>query len=107
MSGDLVGTVALEFAPGSVTFTGQTLSVAGTAQWVVTGGVISGLSAFETEFQNRNLLVDRPGSPGNVFENIGTHRAVSGVETANLTYLGTFSGLTSQTILSFHGVICP
>ena len=107
MSGDLEGTVVIEFSPGSVTFTGRTLSVTGTAHWVVTGGVIAGLSAFETELQNRNLLVDRPGSPGAVYENIGGHRSVSGVESANLTYFGTFSLLPEpQAIHDYRGVIC-
>ena len=107
LSGDLEGTVTLLFDPGSLEFAGVTLSNSGTAHWVITGGIIPGLGTFDTEFENRNLIVDRPGSPATLFENIGRHRAVGGVDKANLTYKGAFTVVPSpQAILDFQGDIC-
>jgi hypothetical protein len=107
LSGDLEGTVTLLFDPGSFKFAGVTFANSGTAHWEISGGVLPGLGAFDTEFNNRNLLVDRPGSPATLFENIGTHRAAGGVDKANLTYKGTFTVMpTQEAIHEYQGVVC-
>lgn len=108
MTGDVQGTVRVQFDLASVEFAGITISNSGTAHWVVTGGTVPGLGAFDTTFDNRNLVIDRPGSPATLFENIGRHRALGGVDTANLTYHGTFSTVPSpRTDHDYQGVICP
>jgi hypothetical protein len=107
VTGDLEGTVALEFDPGSIKFAGVTLSNSGIAHWEISGGIIPTLGDFATEFSNRNLLTDRSGSPATLFENIGNHRATGGVSMANLTYLGAFTVVPSpEAVLEFQGVIC-
>jgi hypothetical protein len=108
VTGDLVGSTTWVFDPASITPTGWTLSNSGTSHWTITGGIIPGLGEFDTEFDNRNQLIDRPGSPGTVFENKGTHKALSDVKKANLTYQGTFA--IEPCCLGdwdFQGVICP
>jgi hypothetical protein len=107
VTGDLVGVVHIEFDLATNKFAGATLSNSGTAHWTITGGSIPAIT-FDTAFENRNLLVDRPGSPDTLFENIGRHRATAGVAKANLTYHGTFT--TVPTPVAHHdylGVICP
>ena len=78
--------------------------------WEITGGVLGPLT-FETTFDNRNIATDRPGSPADVFENTGKHRALSGVSKANLTYNGPaiFDPASFSFVLDHHynGVICP
>ena len=107
LSGDLVGTVTLLFDPGSIKFTGETLSNSGTAHWVISGGTVPGLGVFDTGFKNRNQFADRPGSPATLFENIGSHRAVGGVDKANLTYKGTFTAVPPpEGVHQYQGVIC-
>ena len=108
LSGDLVGTSEPTF-DSDMKFAGVTIANHGTAVWTITGGVIPGLTTFQTTFDNRNILSDRPGSPGDVFENIGTHRAISGVAKANLTYHGSLIYQPPVTLLShqYQGVICP
>jgi hypothetical protein len=54
LSGDLEGTVTLLFDPGSFKFAGVTFANSGTAHWEISGGVLPGLGAFYTEFNNRN-----------------------------------------------------
>jgi hypothetical protein len=108
VTGDLEGTVSLEFDASSVKFAGATVAISGKSHWSITGGVIPGLVTFDTEFENRNIEVDRPGSPATLFENIGTHRAVARVERANLSYRGTFTTVPSpRADHEYHGVICP
>jgi hypothetical protein len=108
VTGDLEGTVSLEFDFGSAKFSGVTVANSGTAHWTITGGMIPGPVAFDTEFENRNIDIDRPGSPSTLFENTGEHRARGGVERANLTYKGTFTTVPSlQADHDYHGVICP
>ena len=70
------------------------------------GGPLPGAVTFRTEFDSRNQATDRPGSPGWLFENIGRHRAVDGVEKANLHYAGTFSAVDLQGVHEYQGVIC-
>jgi hypothetical protein len=107
LSGDLEGEVLVQFDPNSVGFAGKTISNAGTAHWDITGGVIPGLGAFQTTFDNRNIAVDRPGSPSTRFENTGKHRALDGVAKANLTYKGAFSAVpTPEVHHDYRGVIC-
>jgi len=108
VSGDLAGTVTMTFDPDSVKFAGVTIKVGGVAQWDVTDGVVPGLVEFETSFDNKNLATDRPGSPAWVFENIGTHRALTGVQKANLHYSG-ISDFAEPRAFShdYQGVICP
>lgn len=105
-TGDLEGTLTFEFDPSSVTLAGITISNSGTATWSITGGVIGSVD-FTTHFDNRNLAIDRPGSPGDVFENIGRHRALAGVEMANLNYHGTFViSPTPEARHDYRGAIC-
>ena len=107
VSGDLEGEVLVQFDPNSVGFAGKTISNAGIAHWDITGGVVPGLGAFQTTFNNRNILVDRPGSPPTRIENTGGHRALDGVAKANLTYRGAFSAVpTPQAHHDYNGVIC-
>ena len=91
---------------GDTKFAGVTMKNGGIAHWDITGGVLGPLT-FDTEIENKNLLTNRPGSPGTLFENIGKHRAISGVKKANLHYIGTFDALTGMTDHDFQGVICP
>jgi hypothetical protein len=106
MTGDLEGTLRFEFDNDSVAFAGITVAVSGIAHWVITGGVLPGLT-FDTAFDNRNLLIDRPGSPDTLFENSGQHRAIGGVVKANLTYRGIFTLVpTAVADHDYHGVIC-
>jgi len=108
VTGELEGTVSLEFDFGSVKFAGVTVANSGTAHWSITGGMIPAPVTFDTEFDNRNVALDRPGSPATLFENTGKHRAVGGVERANLTYKGTFTTLPSpRGDHDYQGVICP
>lgn len=107
LSGDLQGTLSIEFDPASFAAAGVTFKNAGTADWSLSGGV-EGLSAFRTTFDNMNIETDRPGSPAWLFENTGRHRALSGVAKANLTYRGEFAAVPSPVVtLHWHGVICP
>ncbi len=105
ITGDLEGTFAPTFM-GDQKFSGVTTANGGTAVWDITGGVLGPLT-FETTFDNRNIDTDRPGSPSTFFENIGRHRALDGVQKANLTYLGTFSFITFEIDHDYQGVICP
>jgi hypothetical protein len=85
-----------------------TIANSGTTNWSIDGGIVPGLGTFVTEFDNRNINIDRPGSPATLFENKGAHRALQGVEKANLSYKGTFSLLPSpEGNLDYEGVICP
>ena len=107
LSGDLEGTLRIDFT-GSLRFAGVTLKNGGTAQWQITGGVLPTPLVFQTEFDNKNLVVDRPGSPELVFENIGSHHATSGVASALLHYDGSFAVVPSlEANHTYHGVICP
>jgi hypothetical protein len=105
VTGDLQGTLTTVFS-GDTKFAGVTMKNGGTGTWDITGGVLGSL-AFVTEFDNKNFLHDRPGSPFLLFENIGKHRAVEGVEKANLHYKGTFNATTGQLDHDYVGVICP
>jgi hypothetical protein len=106
LTGDVQGTVHVQFDLTSVEFAGVTVSNSGTAHWVITGGTVPPIT-FDTTFDNRNLRVDRPGSPATLTENIGTHRASGGVAKANLTYHGTFTTVpTRVTDHDYLGVIC-
>jgi hypothetical protein len=107
ITGDLVGTAEADFSSGAVKFAGATYRNGGTYHWNITDGIIPGLERFETQFDNKNFLTDRPGSPYLLFENIGTHRALSGVERANLTYKGYFDARILQGHHHYQGVICP
>jgi hypothetical protein len=104
VTGDLIGTQRAEFT--SDAFTGKVEKIHGVSEWTITGGVLGELT-FITELEGRNISTDRPGSPWWLFENLGTHRALEGVEKANLTYTGTFSLLTLTGDHDFKGVICP
>ena len=108
LSGDLIGSVSVVFdLPGSLKFAGATVSNAGTATWTITGGTLPAPFTFATTFDNLNLLVDTPASPASIFENIGKHRATSGVTKANLQYKGAFDATSGIVDLEYWGVICP
>ena len=105
VTGDLEGTFVGTFM-GDQKFSGVTTANGGTVAWEITGGVLGPLT-FETTFDNRNISTDRPGSPAAVNENSGRHRALSGVQKANLTYAGTFSAISFEIDHDYNGVICP
>jgi hypothetical protein len=103
VTGDLQGTVDVvfnEFHPG----TGATNLVAADATWHITGGIVPELigETFVTRFTNRNVA-----QPGPVTKNIGSLDVISGVEKANVHYVGETSGFTGEPTLNFTGVICP
>jgi hypothetical protein len=106
VTGDLHGTVTFAFV-GAPNVTGKTLVAPAIASWAITGGVVPAPLAFDTEFANRNFTSDRPGSPATVIETLGEHRAVSGVEVANLHFDGVVTVVPSVVVnLDFRGVIC-
>ena len=108
LTGDIEGTEIVTFDPNSLDFHGVTLHNAGTAHWSITRSIVPGLGSFDTEFDNKNFFVDRPGSPASVIENIGTHRATGGVRAANLEYKGAFTASPEPAAEhDFRGVICP
>jgi hypothetical protein len=109
VSGDLEGSTTFAFDPGSLAFHGATLHNSGTADWTITNGLGSAPLSFKTAFDNMNHFVDRPGSPETLIENIGRHRALSGISQANLEYIGSFNVAlpVPAAELDFHGVICP
>jgi len=76
------------------------------AYWTITGGMIPGLGTFVTEQDNVLHLTDRPGSPFLLAEITGKHRAVEGVEQANLTHQGLYN-IGGTAYLETQGVICP
>ena len=109
VTGDLEGTVTFDIDPGTFKLPGQsqTSSFGATADWVITGGIIPGLSSFRTADQLVNLPIDRPAITS--YENIGTARAISGVRIANLSFKGTTT-FVPPSLVSDHdwqGVICP
>lgn len=104
-TGDLQGTLTSTF-DGDFKFAGATMHVVGTHQWNITGGVLGPLT-FETESHHKNLFADRPGSPWYLYENIGEHRATSGVLKANLHFKGTYDWSTNTVDHEWKGVICP
>lgn len=104
-TGDLEGTadlVADEVGP----FTGVTLAVGADITWYITGGIIPELTGqtFVTRDSHRNIFL--PGT--SLVKNLGSLRAISGVQTANVTYIGeTPLGADPQrAYLDFVGVIC-
>jgi hypothetical protein len=108
LSGDLTGTLTTALDFSTIRITGSTMSISGTGTWEITGGVLPTPLSFETAIENRNQLSDRPGSPSTEFENLGRHRALSGVARANLTYFGTFNAVpTPGTDHRYQGIICP
>lgn len=106
LTGDLAGWVVITFV-GPFKFTGVTFANGGEGHWEITSGLGDGIVVFDTTFANRNQETVRPGSPGDLFENIGRHRAVDGVVKANLTYLGEFDASIPEGVHHYHGVICP
>ena len=107
VSGDLEGTqLVFPDVPGSLRFAGVTIKLSGEMHWTITGGVIPELEDFKTLFDLKNLNVVRPGSPPDIFENIGKHRALEGVEKANLEFKGV-TQTPGDVSLDHQGVICP
>ena len=108
-TGDLSGTIEMTWDFDSFKYAGVTEKNGGTYTWTITGGIIPELRTFQTAFTNKNLVTDRPGSPDYIFENIGTHRAISGVSKANLAYHGSFIYQPPVVLLDhlYSGVICP
>jgi len=108
LTGDVQGTAVVDFDPGSLTFAGITLANQGTQTWNVSGGVLPAPMTFRTSFDNRNFFSDRPGSPAGTVENLGTHKALSGVRVANLAYRGVYTSVPGpQENQDYRGVICP
>ena len=81
VTGDLEGAIEFVFE-GGFKLTGGTAANQGLANWDITGGIVPGLGMFQTSFENRNQLVQPPDF---LFENKGKHRALDGVEKANVT----------------------
>lgn len=107
ITGDLEGTVIIAFDLSTFKFAGVTGQSAGTAQWTITGGIVTGLTGFTTSFDNLSFEINTPGSPTTISETSGRHRALSGVQKANLSYTGLLQYLPSfHADLDFHGVIC-
>lgn len=104
LAGDLEGTI--EFVFDVITpFTGVTNTAEANTAWHITGGIASELigQTFHTRLKNRNIL-----PPGETFAtNVGSHRAIDGVEKANITYIGETSIVTGVTRLEHNGVLCP
>ena len=95
-----------ELPPPSLRFARVTIKTAAQHNGA-TGGTLPAPLAFETVFENQNLTTDRPGSTALVFENIGRHRASSGVATANLQYKRSFAVVPAlEVVHRYHGVIC-
>ncbi len=108
LTGDLIGTFTSDFDFSTINLTGKTMSISGTGSWEITGGVLPSPGNFVTAVENRNQLSDRPESDATVIENLGRHRALSGVSVANLTYRGvTVVDPDFLVSLDFHGVVCP
>ena len=108
ITGDIEGSATTVFDLESLRFTGHTVSNTGTWYFTVTGGIIPGLTEFQARHSQRNQLIDNPATPGTVFENHGTLRALSGVEIANLTYHGTYWAVPYEHgEWDVQGVICP
>ena len=106
ITGDLEGSATWEFDPTvPPRVTGVTNTLSGVMHWDITGGIVPELGQFDTEFQHRNHVIDTRNSPATVYENLGTHRALNGVEIANLHYKGTF--VAHHGDWDYHGVICP
>ena len=104
-TGDLEGTADMlfdEIGP----FTGATLRVGADINWHITGGTIPELigETFVTRLLNRNIFL--PGT--SLVQNVGSLRAISGVQTANVTYTGEtpLGADPQQAFLNFVGVIC-
>jgi hypothetical protein len=105
VTGDLQGTADL-VADEVHSFHGITLLVGADVTWHITGGIIPELTGetFVTRLTQHNIFL--PGT--SLVKNIGSLRAISGVERANVT----FSGLTilgtdpQQAKIDFVGVIC-
>jgi hypothetical protein len=109
LSGDLVGTMTSDFDPSSLKFAGSTLAVSFTNYWTITAGVLPAPVSFVTSSDGLNHVVDRPGSPATYFESTGRHRAISGVQQANLTASNKvdFSLAIPVLVGAISGVICP
>jgi hypothetical protein len=112
VSGDLVGEQTWFPDVTSFRLAGVTFNVSGEMAWNIDGGVVPGLGEFKTSFDLKNLNIDRPGSPANIAENIGTHRALEGVQKANLTLKGVTeaaedSSSMGSSSMDYQGVICP
>jgi hypothetical protein len=111
VSGDLVGeqTWVVDFT--SFRLTGVAFRLSGEMEWNIDGGVVPNLGDFTTSFDLKNLNIDRPGSPANIAENIGTHRALEGVQKANLTLKGVTEAAQDSSLgfssMDYQGVICP
>jgi hypothetical protein len=95
----------MAFRPG-FKFAGVTLRNGGTATWEITGGVLGPFTR-ETEFDNQNFYIHRPGSPWWLREDIGDYRATGGVQKANLDCKGTYDVITNMVDHDYQRVICP
>jgi hypothetical protein len=112
VGGDLEGTVDIVLT-GATDPTGRTNTATFRFTWNITGGVIAELigQSFVTDIDNRNLNQIPP--PTNTGTAVGTHRVVSGVERANLTYTPGEAEIVSldpfafENLLHHRGVICP
>lgn len=111
VSGDLVGEQSWFPDFTSFRLTGVAFRLSGEMAWDIDGGVVPNLGEFTTSFDLKNLNIDRPGSPANIAENIGTHRALDGVEKANLTLKGVTEAAQGSSLgfssMDYQGVICP
>ena len=111
VSGDLEGEQTWVVDLTSFRLTGVAFRLSGEMEWNIDGGVVSDLGEFTTSFDLKNLNIDRPGSPANIAENIGTHRALVGVQKANLTLKGVTEAAQGSSLgfssMDYQGVICP
>jgi hypothetical protein len=112
VAGDLEGTVDIVLT-GATAPTGQTNTATFVFTWHITNGVVPELvgESFVTEIRNRNLNAVPPTKTP-LGMAVGTHRVMSGVHRANLTYIGqaqvaSLEPFVFENLLRHNGVICP
>jgi hypothetical protein len=110
LSGGLEGTVEVVGTGFTWPPTGATNTSTQDYTFHITGGAVPELNGltFSTSAENRNILYFLLPSGQQFVRNVGQHRVVAGVASANLTYIGQ-TGLTfpQVTSLDHRGVICP
>jgi hypothetical protein len=115
VDGDLEGTVDIDLLDATFP-TGNANTATFRFRWEIDGGVIPELigQSFVTIVENRNLfgVPRRANDPPDFGATVGTHRAGSGVQRADLTYIGEASLGDDPppfivNLLRHNGVLCP
>lgn len=108
LTGDLEGSTETVWDPSVPTkLVGVTYRSTNIRTYEITGGIIPQLvgQSFMTELVLKNMFP--PDNDPTVISNIGTERALEGVNKANLTLHGQTSLVTLLSELNYRGVICP